>query len=117
VVLDIGANIGYFTLLFARIVGPTGSVYAFEPEPRNFELLSKNVEINSYQNVTLVPKAVSNCRGSGELHLCDTNPGMHSLYSLSKSTRSVDVDIIRLDDYFANYDGKIRFVKIDIEGA
>lgn len=47
VVLDIGANIGYYTLLFAKKVGLDGHVFAFEPEPQNFALLSKNVEINA----------------------------------------------------------------------
>ncbi len=46
IVLDIGANIGYYTLIFARCVGPTGHVYAFEPDPGSFALLQKNVQIN-----------------------------------------------------------------------
>ena len=59
-VLDLGANIGYFTLLFAKLVGNNGIVFAFEPEPQNIALLTKNIKINNYKNVTLVPKAVSN---------------------------------------------------------
>jgi tRNA G37 N-methylase Trm5 len=60
-VLDIGANIGYFTLLMARCVGPSGHVYAFEPEPKNFELLQHNVRRNNYANVTCgqAAKAIS----------------------------------------------------------
>ena len=48
VVLDIGANIGYYTLIFARIVGEGGKVFAFEPDPDNFALLKKNVEASGY---------------------------------------------------------------------
>src|SRR3989344_9219581 len=55
-VLDIGANIGYHTLHFARLVGETGKVYAFEPHPSNFALLKKNIEANGYKNVVLVQK-------------------------------------------------------------
>ena len=50
-VLDIGANIGYFTLLAARLVGKKGKVYAFEPEPRNYSMLLRNVTLNEYENV------------------------------------------------------------------
>ena len=53
IVIDIGANIGYFTLLFAKLVGPAGKVYSFEPEPSNFSILKKNVKVNEYRNVIL----------------------------------------------------------------
>src|SRR4030042_7144688 len=48
VVLDMGANIGYFTILAARLVGKKGKVYSFEPEPRNYSYLKKNIELNKY---------------------------------------------------------------------
>jgi len=51
VVLDIGANIGYYTLLAARLVGDEGKVFAFEPDPYNYSLLRKNIEANRYNNV------------------------------------------------------------------
>ncbi len=59
VVLDIGANIGYYTLILAKLVGKKGRVFAFEPDPTNFALLKKNISINGYKNVILVPKAVA----------------------------------------------------------
>jgi len=55
VVVDVGAHIGYYTVLLARMVGK-GRVFAFEPEPSNFSLLAKNVEINGCKNVVLVKK-------------------------------------------------------------
>lgn len=58
-VADIGAGIGYFTLLLARGVGPAGHVYAFEPDPRRFRLLRQNVRLNGYRNVTCVEGAPS----------------------------------------------------------
>lgn len=57
IVADIGAGIGYFTLLLARRVGPTGHVYAFEPDPQRFRLLRRNVRMNGYRNVTCVEGA------------------------------------------------------------
>ena len=59
-VFDVGANIGYYTLLAARAVGSSGRVYAFEPEPVNFLLLTRNVAENRLTNVRLVDAAVSN---------------------------------------------------------
>ncbi|MBP9940768.1 MAG: FkbM family methyltransferase, partial [Comamonas sp.] len=53
VVLDIGANVGYFTAHISKLVGSAGRVHAFEPEPRNFSLLSSNVAANHLQNVVL----------------------------------------------------------------
>ena len=50
IVIDIGASIGYFTLLLAKLVGTTGKVFAFEPEPSNFSLLNENIKLNKYNN-------------------------------------------------------------------
>jgi FkbM family methyltransferase len=114
-VLDIGANIGYYTLIFAKLVGEHGKVFAFEPDPTNFALLKKNVEINGYSNVILVPKAVSNENKKAKLYLCEQNKGMHRVYNSVFCNDSIDIEFLRLDDYFQ--DDKINFIKIDIEGA
>ena len=68
VVLDLGGNIGYYTLLFARRVGPSGKVFAFEPDPDNFALLQENIESNGYENVVLVPKAAADRAGPARLY-------------------------------------------------
>ena len=117
VVLDIGANIGYYTLIFAKLVGEEGKVFAFEPEPENFALLKKNVEINGYKNVILVQKAVSNKTGRTKLYLCEESAGDHRIYDWLDGRQSIEIEVIRLDDYFKDYDGKIDFIKIDIQGA
>lgn len=117
VVLDIGANIGYYTLIFAKLVGEGGRVFAFEPDQDNFALLKKNVEINGYQNVTLVQKAVSNEVGNIRLYLCEENKGMHRIYESRYCSQSIETESTRLDDYFQDYNGKIDFIKLDIEGA
>lgn len=57
--VDVGANIGYYTLLAERIIGPSGTVIAFEPEPKNFALLSKTVSLNNLPNVRIYQQAVS----------------------------------------------------------
>jgi FkbM family methyltransferase len=117
VVLDVGANIGYYTLIFAKLVGENGKVFAFEPDPSNFALLKKNVEINGYKNITLVQKAVSNKTGKTKLYLSDRNLGDHRIYDSHDGRRYIEIDAIRLDDYFKDYNGKIDFIKMDIQGA
>ncbi len=115
-VIDIGANIGYFTLLFARLVGPRGQVFAFEPEPINFELLRRNVELNGYCNVTLVPKAVSDASGTARLYLAE-HKGDGRIFDSHDGRGSIPIETIRLDDFLKDYEGRIDFIKMDIQGA
>jgi FkbM family methyltransferase len=117
VVLVIGAYIGYFTLIFAKFVGKEGKVFAFEPEPTNFSLLEKNMEINGYKNVVLVQKAVSNKTEKIKLYISEIGSTDHRIYDLHNSRRFIEIESIRLDDYFKDYDGKIDFIKMDIQGA
>jgi FkbM family methyltransferase len=117
VVLDIGANIGFHTLMFARLVGDKGKVYAFEPDPTNFALLEKNVRANGYQNVELVRKALSDENGRIQLYLSKNNKGMHRIYKSRYCGESIEVDVVRLDDYFERYGSAISFIKMDVEGA
>jgi 16S rRNA C967 or C1407 C5-methylase (RsmB/RsmF family) len=68
-VLDIGANIGVYTTQFARAVGESGHVYAFEPAPQTAERLRDNIDLNRLRNVTLVTKALADREGTAEFHL------------------------------------------------
>lgn len=68
-VLDLGANIGYYTFLAAQLVGEKGKAFDFEPKPTNFSLLKMNIETNSYKNVITIQKAVSDKTGKGRLYL------------------------------------------------
>jgi FkbM family methyltransferase len=117
VVLDVGANLGYYTLLFARHVGPTGKVFAFEPDPDNFSLLQENVARNGYDNVVLVRKAASDYSGMAQLYRSADNQGDHRLYDTDGKRPSVAVESITLDEFFAGYSGPIHLVKMDIQGA
>ncbi|MBI2133053.1 FkbM family methyltransferase [Candidatus Woesearchaeota archaeon] len=113
VVLDIGAHVGYYTLMLARLVGDKGKVYAFEPEPSNFALLRKNVDVNGYGNVVLVNAAVSNKKGKVRLYVSDSNHGDHRIYP-NGSSRHVEVDCVVIDEFVRE---KVDFVKIDVQGA
>ena len=117
-VIDIGANIGYYTLLAAKLVGDEGKVFAFEPEPRNYALLLKNIELNGYKNVIPRQQAVSNKAGKVKLFLHEVESGAHSLYEVRKDAReAIVVDAISLDEFFAGEECPIDIIKIDVEGA
>ena len=117
VVVDAGANIGYFTLLAARLVGKTGRVFAFEPALSNYDLLVKNIEENRYETVTPVKKAVSNKTGVTELFLDGLNMGSNTIYCPGKFGKSVPVDTVTLDEFFKDRESPIDLIKMDIEGA
>lgn len=117
VVLDIGACLGYYTLLFAKIVGETGRVFAFEPNPENFALLKKNVDKNGYKNIILANKAVSNETGKIKMYLSEYHKADHRIYDSGDGREAIAIEAMRLDDYFKNYNGQIDFIKIDVQGA
>lgn len=115
-VVDIGAHVGYYTLLAARRVGSRGRVYAFEPELLNYETLRENVRISGYRNVVTMRKAVSNRSGAAKLYLEDNMS--HSLYLPQGTRRSIEVETITLDDFFRNLGWPdVHVIKMDIEGA
>ncbi len=116
-VLDIGANIGYYTLIFAKCVGSKGKVYAFEPDPENFSILSKNVEINGYGNVVLENKALFSRTDKISLFLNEENKSDHRLYETDNNRECISIDAIKLDDYLERIDQRIDLIKIDIQGA
>lgn len=118
-VLDIGGNIGYFSLIASKLVGSQGKVYVFEPDPINFMYLRKNIEINKIENIILVNKCVSNEEGILTLYHHPKYHSCHSIYkNISKKAKAaVKVKAITLNKMFENDDSEISFIKMDIEGA
>ena len=117
IVVDIGAHIGYYTLQFANLVGPTGKVYAFEPEPKNFELLKKNVQINKYDNVVLIQKIVSDKDGIVEFFISKFDSIGNKLFKSNEAGSSIKIESTTLDEYFKDLKEKIDFIKMDIQGG
>lgn len=123
VFVDAGANIGWHTVIAAKMVGPSGRVVAFEPETKNLELLRKNIAANRLTNVEIVPKAVMELAGQRELHLSSSNFGDH-IVGLQVATnaheKKVSIEATTLDEAFAqlNLDlSKIALIKADIQGS
>lgn len=128
VVVDLGANIGYFTLLAAKIVGEEGRVYAFEPEPRNFKYLGKNIELNGYNNIVPVHKAVSDRSGKTKLFICSYDTGHHTINQyegirvqkpnlIEEKEVYVEIETTTLDEFFEKREQSISVIKMDVEGA
>jgi FkbM family methyltransferase len=118
VFLDIGANIGYFTLFGSELVGTVGKVIAFEPEPSRFSLLTANVRQSPRENVHPVNKAVSNITGAAMLFLASAkNPGDHRLFDTPDHRSCVEIQTIRLDDYFVEGQEVVDVIKMDIQGS
>lgn len=117
IVLDIGAHIGYYTLIAAQLVGSGGRVFAFEPEPKNFSLLEKNIKINNYSNIVAVQKAVSDKSATLKLYLAENNSGDHRIYDPNDGrSKFINIEVVKLDDFFKDYN-RINVVKIDVQGA
>lgn len=90
-VIDVGAHVGYFTLLMAVLVGPTGRVLAFEPSPENYQRLLNHLAINGLTNVTPFHMAVGDKCGVVDLWINKDNDGGHAVYDvgmLAPNTKS-----------------------------
>lgn len=116
-VVDVGAHIGYFTIIMSLLVGDGGRVFAFEPEPRNVDLLRTNLALNGVRNVTVESRAVSDRVGRAGLHVSGSNTGDHRLYGSAAVEQDVhEVDTVTLDGYFDHACDPVHFVKIDAQG-
>ena len=116
--VDVGANIGLYSVAAAKLVGHTGRVYAFEPEPRNYLLLQRHLVMNEVRNVTIENVAVGSENAEQTLTISKNALGTHSLLKRRQKSfqEEVKVEVIRLDDYFEGIPGKIDVLKIDAEG-
>lgn len=113
IVYDIGANVGFFTLLAAKLVGRSGAVYAFEPLRRNIEYLNRHIVANNLTTVHVLPIAVSSRKGVAQFTSADS-PSMGRL----TPGGDVEVETESLDELVGS--GRVpapHFIKIDVEGA
>lgn len=118
--LDVGANVGFFSLLAARAVGPEGSVHAIEPVPFNIGQIKVNAAANRFGNVSVVEAAASSSSGTTTLLLAE-HPGgavVASAGAPPDPAGSVEVRAVTVDELVAS--GEVpppTLVKIDVEGA
>ena len=115
-VINIGANIGYFTILLASLVGNNGKVFAFEPLPISVEFLKKNVEFNDYKNTEIIKKGVS--QSSGKQYLQVAPSSVHNyISSTNKGLSKIEIDVTSVDDFLESKDVKIDLIVMDAEGS
>jgi FkbM family methyltransferase len=135
VAADIGSHKGAYTYWMRRAVGPTGAVFAFEPQPKQAAYLRSAVSAMGYDNVAIVPAAVSDHCGQmclnipggrgrtheaslehGDVdHKCDSHSAGSNGARSARST-TLCVDVTTLDDFFAQHEPKPHLLKIDVEG-
>ncbi|MBE0429206.1 MAG: FkbM family methyltransferase [Thermoleophilia bacterium] len=111
-VLDIGANIGYYTMLFSSLVGKDGRVHAFEPEPLNFRHLESLA--GSLPNVRLHPVAVAENTKKAYLYLSEEMNVDHQTYDIGEGRPRMEIDCVSIDEYLRGE--AVDFIKMDIQG-
>jgi FkbM family methyltransferase len=127
VAVDVGANIGFFTVLASILVGPTGRVVAFEPGTENLERLRANLALNDCKNVTIIEKAVMNQVGEVEFFINSGNSGGNALWDIGQwpgyieengTPERVAVPATTLDAEWEQLKLPVpKVIKIDTEGA
>lgn len=119
VFIDIGANIGLFSLHAARAVGKEGRVIAFEPVSKNHSAFLQNISLNGFSHITVEKLAVSNMTEPVQIAWDEKelNMGMASAY-LKSFSQSETVFAVTLDSYVKNHDiSRVDLIKLDIEGG
>jgi FkbM family methyltransferase len=119
-VLDIGAHMGLYTVLSAKLTGAGGAVWAFEPDPVSREILGRNVDLNQLSNVTIMPVAISS--GSGQVSLTAGRFGRSGSTighgpTPNPGLRTLEVSTTSLDAFVAEHGLSPDVAKVDVEGA
>jgi FkbM family methyltransferase len=116
-VLDIGANFGVFTKLFSELVGPSGSVLAFEPVPQTFRTLAAGVQRFQLRNVQVMNKAVSDHIGTASMrvpHYAESKgENLYEARIVNDSQGEFRVETVTIDSLQLS---RVDFIKIDVEG-
>lgn len=118
-VLDIGANIGYYAIMEAKVVGVTGKVIAIEPSPKNIHLLKRNLSLNQCHHVKVMPGAVSDRGGQREFYLSSAS-NLHTFHNQGSAIHQLTGETIIVTTYsvmevMADH-GKPDLIRMDVEG-
>ncbi|HEX5707829.1 MAG TPA: FkbM family methyltransferase [Pyrinomonadaceae bacterium] len=118
VVADVGANLGYYTVRFSRLVGPQGHVHAFEPSPRYRARLQDHLRRNDCErNVTVSEFALSDREGEEHLYGDDVSASIHWVHDARRPSIEETIRLKTLDAYAREADfARLDFVKVDIDG-
>jgi FkbM family methyltransferase len=119
-ILDIGANIGYYAIMEAKVIGDSGKVTAIEPMLPNIEMLRKNLTLNSITNIEVVHGAVSKSTGTGEMFM-STHSNLHTFHRDGSAIEYLDatpveVPTMTLADAASKSDNEVDLIRMDVEG-
>ena len=119
VVYDIGAHVGFYTLYFATLTGPSGKVYAFEPARRNLQYLYKHISLNYVNNIEVYEVAVAEASGYADFIFNPESSSTSHLSNLDTARPGIreSIRVIALDDFIGQGHPPPDFIKMDIEGA
>lgn len=117
-VIDSGANIGVYTLQLARKVGKAGTVYAFEPEPVNFSILTHNLQVNNFSEVEAYEIALADKKSTAKMYLSWDNFGDHRIYDAEyrRARNVIDIQVDTLDHLLFEKEKTISLIKSDTQG-
>jgi FkbM family methyltransferase len=113
--VDVGANIGYFSLLAARVVGEQGTIVAFEPIPRLVDQARRSADASEIRNIRFVAAACGAEPGSAMIEVDGHDIGTSSLAIGKPTSRSMRVKVVKLDDELCD-EPRVDVIKIDVEG-
>lgn len=116
--LDIGAHIGFYTLVLSKAVGPGGRVLAFEPLQLNYSILCENIRLNNCQHVEAINKALLDhtCNLEADIRIAEVLPGSVAFRETDKAESPV-ASAIAMDEFLGESKVPVDFMKIDVEGA
>jgi len=120
VAVDVGANLGWYSVLLSRLSEPGAQIFAFEPDPESYRLLTRNLAVNAAGSVAAFNVALGETPGVAELHRYKScNNGRHTLLSGNTSGGVVRVPVDTLGAFWDRHalgDRPIRLLKVDVEG-
>lgn len=120
-VLDLGANIGWYSFIASRKVGPKGKIFAVEPDPFTYKKLLYHIKLNNFKNIIPIQKAAYDKEGTKKFYsyhftVRDGKSGFY-IRDFPYKPKITKVQTIRVDKLLENYDIKMDVIKMDVEGA
>jgi FkbM family methyltransferase len=116
IVLDIGANIGYYVLIESKLVGEAGKVYAVEPVSKNLDLLMKNIKLNNRENIEVFHLAMDKKNGRSKVYISEeSNLSSMKINSGRNIIGEEEIDVLKVDTFLEGKETP-NFIRMDVEG-
>jgi FkbM family methyltransferase len=118
VVVDVGANLGYFSIIAGALVGAAGRVFAFEPDPDNYALVQANIALNEFgDRVAAEPAGLSDEDQAGRLYLSEDNLGDHRIFPGADARNSCEIQLLNGSKFLGSRVSRVDFLKVDTQGS